>query len=82
MYLTKIGPENSRKDVLMNNYDDTLSKVEKTRRDKADYAVAVKLSEREVEKCRTQRDVYKLKDDGDLDLRDKEYSIIKRKDKK
>lgn len=76
MYFTKKGPENSTKTLIRNNYDDNVSHMLKTQKDKTDYVVEVTMRKEDLQKCTDKRDV--LKHTGDVDLSKLEYKIKKR----
>ena len=74
--MTSLGPENSTESLIRNNYDDDVSHMMETKKDKTDYVVELKISEEDVEKCTDQRDVQKHS--GDLDLSNLDHKIYKR----
>lgn len=76
MYFTKKSPEHSTKSLIRNNYDDNVSHMMKTHKDKTDYVVEVKMRKEDLQKCTDKRDV--LKHTGDVDLSKLEYKIKKR----
>ena len=74
-----MGPENSTESLIRNNYDDKVSHMMETQKDKTDYVVEVKVPKKDLQKCATERDVQKYTEEQDLDLSKKEYKISKRK---
>lgn len=77
VYLTKLGPEASRYQVAINNYDGQSEQFWKKQiiRGKTDVIISLKLRSADVKRCRAgSRDVYLYK--GDLRLAEAKYVVF------